>query len=111
MLGGYATAAVVLLLVIAGLDVVRRRSRGALLTCVLGGANERDDDGDNNLGQVPPPGTKRMQRTPRDPNARLRWRVLERDGNRCRLCGRSPNDGARLHVDHIVPWSVGGETT
>ena len=38
----------------------------------------------------------------------LRYQVLERDG-RCLACGATPK-GAKLHVDHIVPWSQGGRT-
>ena len=33
-----------------------------------------------------------------------------RDGARCRLCGAVPSDRIRLHVDHVKPWSKGGET-
>lgn len=33
----------------------------------------------------------------------LRFAVLERDGFRCRYCGKSADDGAVLHVDHIHP--------
>lgn len=35
---------------------------------------------------------------------RLRRRILERDGYRCRACGRP----GRLEVDHVVPVSRGG---
>jgi 5-methylcytosine-specific restriction endonuclease McrA len=50
--------------------------------------------------------------TKRDPDIRLRWRVMSRDSFRCK-CGRSPSthSGTVLHVDHIHPWSKGGETT
>jgi Homing endonuclease associated repeat/HNH endonuclease len=50
--------------------------------------------------------------TPRDPSLRLRFNVLQRDNFSCRGCGRSPATvlGLVLHVDHIVPWSEGGET-
>ena len=50
--------------------------------------------------------------TPRDPNYRLRYRVLQVDKFSCRACGASPakDPGVELHVDHIVPWSRGGET-
>jgi hypothetical protein len=43
----------------------------------------------------------------------LRYRILKRDGFRCVRCGRSPafEPGLELHVDHILPWSRGGETT
>jgi hypothetical protein len=39
----------------------------------------------------------------------LRYQVLER-WRRCRLCGRGPDAGVRLHVDHITPYSQGGRT-
>lgn len=53
---------------------------------------------------------KAGKRTPRNINWRLRALVLMRDGARCRLCGAIPGDGVRLHVDHVKPWSKGGET-
>ena len=51
------------------------------------------------------------RRGPRNVNWRLRALVLMRDGARCQLCEVEARHGARLHVDHIVPWSKGGETT
>lgn len=50
------------------------------------------------------------RRTPRTANWRQRAIVLMRDGARCQLCGATPQSGARLHIDHVVPWSEGGET-
>lgn len=52
-------------------------------------------------------------RTRREPSDRQRFRILVRDGFRCRACGASPSTkpGVELRVDHIVPWSKGGETT
>ncbi|MBQ3210221.1 MAG: HNH endonuclease [Oscillospiraceae bacterium] len=41
----------------------------------------------------------------------LRYKILQRDGFRCVLCGASRNDGAILEVDHIIPVSKGGLTT
>jgi len=41
----------------------------------------------------------------------LRYQVLERDRARCCACGRGPHDRATLHVDHIVPRSLGGPTS
>ncbi len=39
----------------------------------------------------------------------VRWRVLERDGRRCGVCGRTGLErGVRLEVDHIVPVAAGG---
>tara|TARA_R110000751_G_scaffold307812_1_gene431854 strand:- start:35076 stop:35648 length:573 start_codon:yes stop_codon:yes gene_type:complete len=40
----------------------------------------------------------------------LGWEVIKRDGWRCRACGFSVQDGAALHVDHIIPVSKGGLT-
>lgn len=53
----------------------------------------------------------RVRRTPREPNLRIRWQVLNRDRFRCK-CGLSPAEDAAvaLHIDHIHPWSKGGET-
>ena len=54
--------------------------------------------------------TKR--RTRREISDRLRFRILVRDGFRCIACGASPliQPGVELHIDHILPWSKGGET-
>ena len=43
---------------------------------------------------------------------RLRFEVLKRDHYRCQACGRSPATcpNVVLHIDHIHPWSHGGET-
>lgn len=41
----------------------------------------------------------------------LRYDVIQRDGGRCRVCGRSAADGVTLEVDHIIPISKGGTTT
>lgn len=54
----------------------------------------------------------RMTRA-RDPlPAQLRFSVLQRDGFRCRYCGRTSREpGVVLHVDHVVPLVAGGATT
>jgi hypothetical protein len=54
----------------------------------------------------------KQKRTPRDPSLRLRFRVMQRDHFTCCACGASPAKatGVELHVDHVVPWSRGGET-
>ena len=51
-------------------------------------------------------------KTQREPNLRLRFKVLSRDNFRCCICGASPSTDStvKLHIDHIVPWSKGGET-
>lgn len=42
----------------------------------------------------------------------IRYQVLNRDRFRCVKCKRSPATNARvkLEIDHIIPWSKGGET-
>ncbi|MBI4591604.1 MAG: HNH endonuclease [Candidatus Rokubacteria bacterium] len=40
--------------------------------------------------------------------AKQRYRILHRDQSRCRRCGRTPADGVRLVVDHIIPRDWGG---
>jgi len=51
-------------------------------------------------------------KTKHDISDRLRFRILLRDGFRCKKFGRSPITelNVELHVDHIIPWSKGGET-
>jgi len=48
----------------------------------------------------------------RDPNLRLRFRVLRRDNFKCCACGASPakDPSVELHIDHVIPWAKGGET-
>ena len=55
---------------------------------------------------------RKVRRTSRAINWRLRFLVMQRDGFRCRQCGASPAKGhaVSLQVDHVVPWSRGGET-
>jgi len=52
------------------------------------------------------------RKTKREPNLRLRFFVLSRDNFKCCACGASPakDPAVNLHIDHIIPWSKGGET-
>lgn len=38
--------------------------------------------------------------------------ILKRDGRRCRICGRNPDNHVdlELHLHHIRPWEKGGVT-
>lgn len=38
----------------------------------------------------------------------LRWQVFQRDNWRFVSCGKTPDNGIVLHVDHIIPRSKGG---
>lgn len=51
-------------------------------------------------------------KTDRNISLSLRYDILKRDNFRCVKCGSSPalTPGTRLHIDHIIPWSKGGET-
>ena len=54
-----------------------------------------------------------LKQSSRDPSLRLRFKVLKRDNFCCIQCGSSPakDQNVELHVDHIIPWSKGGETS
>ena len=71
----------------------------------------------NSEDMTPPPAAIELtgaspRRTSRSPDLRLRFKVLQRDRFRCCACGASPSvtPGVLLEVDHIKPWSKGGET-
>jgi hypothetical protein len=51
-------------------------------------------------------------KTKRSISWRLKFLVMRRDGFKCKICGKNPatNPKIVLHVDHIIPWSKGGET-
>lgn len=65
------------------------------------------------ISTTPAKAVKEKQRRRRAPSARLRFEVLVRDRSTCRLCGASPlkDPSVTLHIDHIIPWSKGGDTT
>jgi hypothetical protein len=53
------------------------------------------------------------KRTSRVPSLGLRWKIFQKYNFTCTVCGASPakNGGKTiLHVDHVKPWSKGGET-
>jgi len=85
----------------------RFRSWSSALEAFVVYANE-------NITEAPPSleNSEKTTRTSRDPSLRLRWRVLQRDRFSCCGCGASPalSVGIELHVDHMLPWSKGGET-
>ncbi len=63
--------------------------------------------------RTPAPRRLSGRRTARTAPPGLRYTILKRDGFHCVKCGRTParDPNVQLHVDHIVAWSRGGETT
>jgi hypothetical protein len=87
------------------------------LEAFVASANDPQEGGDpvDDSAPLPPPADgvhKEVSRkTPRTAGWRLRHLVMRRDNFRCRHCGavQSPPNVV-LHIDHILPWSKGGET-
>lgn len=54
----------------------------------------------------------KRHKTSRNVSYKLRFLVMRRDAFKCRFCGRTPasEPGLKLVIDHVVPWSSGGET-
>lgn len=78
---------------------------------------EKPDDNKDNIQlsddiQERSENEKQPHKTKRDINLRMRFLVMKRDNFKCCMCGRSPatTPGLELHIDHIIPWSKGGET-
>ena len=42
---------------------------------------------------------------------KIRFTILRRDNFTCQYCGRSSQNGAILHIDHIQPRIAGGKLT
>ena len=57
--------------------------------------------------------TINAKRNTRSISDKLRYQVLKRDNFKCCACGASPakDPSVELHIDHIIPWSKGGEST
>jgi len=91
--------------------------RKALESFVTSMGNQEETDSRSSGTAISEPmeltGKRSQKKTSREISLRLRFSVLLRDGFKCQACGKSPltNPGTELHVDHIVPWSKGGETT
>lgn len=106
LLAGYEAAALL------GMDVsaVHRLAKADLLPYflirktmffALEDVREYDDS-------TPVPGRVRKRvRSRKSINARLRFKILERDGFRCVYCGATAQDG-KLAVDHIISVAEGG---
>lgn len=60
-----------------------------------------------------PTRSKSTTTTSRVISDKLRYQVLKRDHFKCCFCGASPakDPSVELHIDHIIPWSKGGQNT
>lgn len=93
--------------------------RGALEAFVkyINNENDESNEVEEPIVNVPniPPNKKASQEhtTNRNINLRLRFLVMKKDNFKCCMCGASPakDPSVELHIDHIIPWSKGGETT
>jgi hypothetical protein len=92
--------------------------RKALESFVLWANKERGDDindeievNDNSISTLTIDVFDK-RKTSRNVSDRMRFKILLRDNFSCKSCGASPakTSGVELHVDHIIPWSKGGET-
>lgn len=70
---------------------------------------------DNEFGLMPNDSRNEniLRTAPRDVSLRLRFQVMRRDNFKCCICGASPakDPTIELHIDHVIPWSKGGETS
>lgn len=68
----------------------------------------------NSKGALPPTPDEIIEsrQLGRTISLRTRYRVMKRDNFTCRACGATPalRPGLPLHVDHIQPWSLNGES-
>ena len=52
--------------------------------------------------------TKKVKNSRRRISGTTRQNVLMRDNYTCQICGATVKDGAKLEIDHIIPYSKGG---
>ena len=88
------------------------RALNKFIEWVNGESQEHEEHYDKSVAVTLSAKDKVRRRTRREISERLRFRILLKAGFRCMSCGASPlfSPGTELHVDHIIPWSKGGET-
>lgn len=87
-----------------------RKALDAFIDYING--NDEHISGSNRISQKACAKEDCKHKTSRSINLRLRFLVLKRDNFKCTNCGASPakDPSVELHIDHIKPWSKGGET-
>jgi hypothetical protein len=85
----------------------------AALSAFVKRANDTNTSSDEAKapGLTPGVGSVDAAVVPRSIGLSLRYKILSRDKFRCVTCGASPakDIGVEIHVDHIKPWSRGGQ--
>jgi hypothetical protein len=76
--------------------VIQRVSMAEVPTGYLGPEADEDDE---------PNGDKTRRESI---SKSRRFAILKRDGYKCQLCGRSQDNGVKLHIDHRMPHAQGG---
>lgn len=51
-----------------------------------------------------------VNKTKRNIPLGMRYKVFKKNNFKCVACGNNANDGAKLHIDHKLPFSLGGLT-
>jgi 5-methylcytosine-specific restriction endonuclease McrA len=88
-----------------------RRPTGPL-PAPVGSEQRYRAEGSDSANREERPAGRRTRRARDSIRAQMRFRVLQRDGFRCRYCGRPGGaPGVVLHVDHVVPLAAGGCST
>jgi len=49
---------------------------------------------------------KKRLETKGNVNKKVRFEILSKYNSTCQRCGRTPKDGVKLHIDHIVPFNI-----
>jgi len=77
------------------------------LKAFVASVNEHYHPSGNEVPNVKPLKVTKNQRTV---NYRTRFKVMQRDGFKCCVCGAAPasDPKVKLHIDHIIPVSKGG---
>ena len=75
-------------------------------------AGEQTNERGQTTESTTPSHTLTLPKSSRSIDLRKRFLVMRRDNFTCRLCGASPakDNTVELQVDHVIPWSRGGET-
>ncbi len=86
---------------------------GELKEGILIPYSENEEISTKKAMKMPQKTVEHVRKTKRNIPVTLRYQIMKRDNFKCVLCGASPakDPTIELHIDHIIPWSKGGEST